>query len=120
MGIVAIVFSFVTIIVLAAMVSDHKEKRMKIEATLRLEELRRGYAPGTYSRSFSSHSAYKAMKRENKKWEKERKRNGSIFEEPRDLSDEEERLVIERGIKDLEERIKNLDTIMKEKESRDK
>lgn len=109
MGVVAIVFSFVTVIVIAGLIADHKEKKLKIEAALRSEELKHGYAPGTYSRSFSSKSAYKAMKRENRRWEKEFKKNGPMKPEL------DEREILQKGINDLEERIKNLDTILREK-----
>lgn len=108
-AIVAIIFSFVTVIVIAAIIADTKEKKMKLEAAIRMEEIRKGYAPGTYSRSFSSKSAYKAMR-------KEAKKQKTAFRDPDDrYSEKEERENLEKGIKDLEERIRNLDTIMKEK-----
>lgn len=115
MGVVAIVFAFVTVIVIANLIADHKEKKMKIEAALRAEELNHGYAPGTYSRSFSSKSAYRAMKKENKRWERDFKKSGKTYSESFGETGESERDILERGIKDLEERMKNLDTILNEK-----
>lgn len=116
MGVIAIIFGFVTVIVLAGIIAEYKEKKLKIEAAIRTAELKHGYAPGTYSRSFSSKSAYKAMRRENKRWEKEMKKNGHLYADGDKMAEEDERAVLERGIQDLEERIRNLDTIMKEKQ----
>lgn len=109
MEIIAIVFSFIVAIVIIDNIFDERKKKMKIEAALREAEMERGYDPGTYSRSFSSRKAYKEFTKEMKK----RKKNG----EP-DFplkNDREERAALEKGIRDLEKRIENIDLIMKEK-----
>ena len=72
MEIIAIVFAFIVVIVIIDNIFDERKKKMKIEAALREAEMERGYAPGTYSRSFSSRKAYKEftkeMKKRKKKW----------------------------------------------------
>ena len=105
----ALVFSFIIAIIIVGNIFDERKKKMKIEAVLRKAEIEKGYAPGTYSRSFSSRKAYKEFTKEMKK----RKKNG----EP-DFplkNDREERAALEKGIRDLEKRIENIDLIMKEK-----
>ena len=114
MMIIALVFLIpaIVIIAVAGMSYYNKIQRMKIEAALREEEMRRGYMPGTYSRSFSTKQAYKEMRKENKR------ANKHVFsKEPQDEDNPEEmdREELERAISDLEKRINNLDTIMKER-----
>lgn len=92
-------------------VHDHKEEKMKIEAVLRMEEMKKGYAPGTYSASFSSRKARKAMNKEVKRM----KKGGAYdFRSQEDL----ERENLEKGIRDLEERMRNLDEILKERKAK--
>ena len=50
----ALVFSFIIAIIIVGNIFDERKKKMKIEAVLRKAEIEKGYAPGTYSRSFSS------------------------------------------------------------------
>ena len=111
----SIILSFVLIIVLANIIAGHKAEKMKIEAAIRVEELKNGYAPGTYSRSFASKSAYNAMKKDNKKWARDFKKNKNVYSAINETHELNERETLEQGIRDLEERIKNLDTILKEK-----
>ena len=111
----SIILSFVLIIVLANIIAEHKTRKMKIEAAIRVEELRRGYAPGTYSRSFASKSAYKAMKKDNQRWARDCKKDKNIYSSINEVHESNEREALEQGIRDLEDRIKNLDTILKEK-----
>ncbi len=98
-GIVAVVFTFVTIVSIAGIISETKLKKMKIEAALRKAEMEHGYAPGTYSRSFYS------------KKDKDFEADLNEWEKKREISREE----LEKGIRDLEKRIENIDLIMKEK-----
>ena len=100
-GLVAIVFIFGIPII--AIITDHaaKMKRMKIEAALREEEMEKGYAPGTYSRVFTSGKAMKDFEKKARKDEA--------------AAEKVERANLEKGIRDLEERIANLDLIMNEK-----
>ena len=109
MEIIAIVFAFIVVIVIIDNIFDERKKKMKIEAALREAEMERGYAPGTYSRSFSSRKAYKEFTKEMKR----RKRKGEDYSAY--LNEEEERKALEKGIRDLEKRIENIDLIMKEK-----
>ncbi len=90
-------------------VYTYKMNKLKIEASLRMSELERGYQPGTYSKSFSSRRSRKEFKREFKRMAKE----GFSFKDPA----EAEREDLERGIKDLEERMRNLDEILRERKS---
>lgn len=102
--IVGIVFSFLTICTFFDYSS--KKDRQKIEAALRMEEMRRGYAPGTYS--------YKFNKRNKHKYNKDSSNNFKT-----DFVDDElnnrskERVNLKNGIDDLMTRINNLETIMK-------
>lgn len=112
--ILAIIFPFIVVIVIADNIHEEKIKKMKIEAALREAEMEKGYAPGTYSRSFSSKAAYKEFERQAKKDRRNRKRNPEAFEE-RPFSEKEEREALEKGIKNLQERIDNIETIMKDK-----
>lgn len=111
-GIVAVIAG--SIIAIIAMIQNYNEKKMKIEAALREEEIKHGYMPGTYSRSFSSKKAYKEMKKYNKKHSKD-----PSFEDFRmpGASERMEKEDLEKAISDLEARIANLDTIMKEKKN---
>lgn len=109
MGVIAIVFFFVTIIIVISNIHDERMKKMKIEAALREAEMDRGYAPGTYSRTFSSRQSYKEFQKEMKRRKKSGD-DGAAFK-----SEREEREELEKGIRDLEKRIENIDLIMKEK-----
>ena len=75
-----------------------KRKKMKIEAMLKEEELKRGYKPGTYSNLDDGKSF-------------------SLDEErgPNHMSKDE----LKRGLNDLDKRLKNLDTILKNRKNED-
>ncbi len=107
---VAIVFGIpgIVAIVVVSLSYYNKIQRMKIEAALRQEEMRRGYMPGTYSRSFSSRKAYEKMMKEHIKTD-----NDNIEADQDEMTRED----LERAISDLEKRINNLDTIMKERKN---
>ncbi len=111
---ITIIAIAITIISLAGIIHSHSEKKMKIEAALREEEMKRGYMPGTYSRSFSSKKAYRELKKQNKRAFKGAKSadDFKIHGEKEENMDREE---LEKAISDLERRINNLDTIMREK-----
>lgn len=88
--ILLIIFGSIVAIISVSQKEKTKRELIKTEAALRQEELERGYKPGTYS-SYSRHddedfgtSSYHMTREE-----------------------------LEKGIRDLEERIKNLDTIRK-------
>ncbi len=112
--ILAIIFPFIIVIVIADNIHEEKIRKMKIEAALREAEMERGYAPGTYSRSFSSKAAYKEFERQAKRDRKNRKRNPGSFEQA-PFNEKEEREALEKGIRNLQERIDNIETIMKDK-----
>ena len=67
MGVVLIVFIFVTIMAISGQYFETKQKKMKIEAALRQQEMENGYAPGTYSRVYTSKSEYRKFEKEQKK-----------------------------------------------------
>lgn len=88
---------------LFGMYYSYKMKKMKTMAALRKMEMDKGYEPGTYS----------YIDKKDKK-----KRKGK---EDRSFSQQNERIkreAIIKGIEDLEKRIDNIDTILKEKEER--
>ena len=89
-----------------AIITDHMEsmKKMKLEAALRQQEMEKGYAPGTYSASFSAKK--KDKDRAFAEGERKFRENGSAAE----------RADLEKGIRDLEERIANIETIRKSRE----
>lgn len=85
--ILVVIFSFIIIVTFIGEREKTKRTKMKLEAMLREEEMKAGCAPGTYS-SAGSRSPGSETKR---------------------MSREE----LQNGIRDLEERLGNLDTIMK-------
>lgn len=111
-ALVAIIAPLITLIVIFDNIHEEKMRKMKIEAALREAEMQRGYAPGTYSRTFSSKKSYKEFEREMKK----RKKKGQepIFCSP-EHDEASERAALEKGIEDLQKRIENLDVILNDK-----
>jgi hypothetical protein len=102
--IVGIVFSFLTIS--SFLEYSSKKDRQKIEAALRMEEMRRGYAPGTYSYKFSKKNKTKYKAKDFKGFNKD-------FVDEEIDSRSKERANLKNGIDDLMTRINNLETIMK-------
>lgn len=100
--IVGIVFSFLTVCVFLDY--SNKKNKDKIEAALRMEEMRRGYQPGTYSFKFNK----RKMKKTVRNFDQE-----SVINE-RNLERED----LKGGIDDLMTRINNLETIMKAEENK--
>ena len=76
-------------------------KKRKLEAEIRMQELRAGVAPGTYSR---------ISKKDLKKNARKGKANEDLGVHQNTEAEEREELL--RGIADLKERIDNIDTIM--------
>ena len=112
--IVGIVFSFLMI---SAFLDDStKKEKQKIEAALRMEEMKRGYKPGTYSYKFNK------KQKQNKKNKQDETDDSSNFK--KGFVDEEingrnkERANLKKGIDDLMTRINNLETIMKSEEEK--
>jgi len=99
--IVLVVFTFLTIG--AFLESKSKKERAELKARLRMEEMSRGYEPGTYSN-------YHAHKKSAK--------TTTDFKQQKERIEKEE---LEQGIRDLKERVSNLQTILdaKNKENRD-
>jgi hypothetical protein len=101
--IVLVVFTFLSI----GAFLDNKSKKHKadLKAHLRMEEMARGYEPGTYS-DYHAHKHTKSSK------------TTTDFKQQKARIEKEE---LEQGIKDLKERVSNLQTILdaKNKESRD-
>jgi hypothetical protein len=87
------------------------EKR-KIDSVLRQQEINDGVAPGTYSRPYRGKKAYRKAQKE---FEKAQSLNAENAKTERQKSEEEVRAELIRGIKDLQQRIDNIDTIMESK-----
>ena len=111
MGVVLIVFIFVTIMAISGQYFETKQKKMKIEAALRQQEMENGYAPGTYSRVYTSKSEYRKFEKEQKK---SRKRGVDPAMNDR-ASERSEREALEKGIEDLQRRIDDIDLIIRTK-----
>lgn len=109
--IVAIVFSFTAFS--AYLDYNRKKDKEKINAALRMEEMRRGYRPGTYS-TYSS-----------KKDRKKRHHNNDDVFTPEFNSNpnfgnerNKERADLKEGIDDLMTRINNLEVIMESEKNK--
>ena len=111
MGVVLIVFIFVTIMAISGQYFETKQKKMKIEAALRQQEMENGYAPGTYSRVYTSKSEYRKFEKEQKKSRK-RGVDPAMNDRARERS---EREALEKGIEDLQRRIDDIDLIIRTK-----
>lgn len=105
--VVGIVFSF--LIISTFLDSERKKEKEKLEAALRMEEMRRGYAPGTYSYKFDKKNP--SSKKQNRHNKEDFKRS-NIDEEMDNRT--KERANLKKGIDDLMTRLNNLETIMKE------
>ena len=111
MGVVLIVFIFVTIMAISGQYFETKQKKMKIEAALRQQEMENGYAPGTYSRVYTSKSEYRKFEKEQKKSRK-RGVDPAMNDRARERS---EREALEKGIEDIQRRIDDIDLIIRTK-----
>ncbi|MCK9190652.1 MAG: hypothetical protein M0P10_03800 [Sphaerochaetaceae bacterium] len=110
--IVGIVFSF--LIINSFLGDSTKRERQKIEAALRMEEMKRGYKPGTYSSNVGKRKrGHKKHKDEDDQTTFER---GFVDEEIKGHN--KERADLKNGIDDLMTRINNLETIMKSEEDK--
>ncbi len=94
--ILLVIFSFIIILSFIEERGRTRRMRLKLEAMLREEEIRRGYKAGTYSHLGGG-------------------RDGEVKDAGKELSRDE----LERGIKNLEERLANLDTIMKNRKRKE-
>ncbi|MGD1823390.1 MAG: hypothetical protein ACPKM0_11610 [Pleomorphochaeta sp.] len=110
--IVAIVFSFVAFS--SYLDYNRKKERDKINAALRMEEMRKGYKPGTYSNFKSKHSDKKRRKHDYKD-DYDPIFNTNIKEERN-----KERADLKEGIDDLMTRINNLEVIMESENENNK
>lgn len=95
------VFSF--LIICVYLDYSGKKSKQKIEAALRMEEMKRGYKPGTYSYKFNKRN----LKRAAKEFDRDFQDNTKV-----------ERVELKDGIEDLMARINNLETIMKSEEEK--
>lgn len=96
--ILLVIFTFIIIVSTVEEKEKTKRQKMKLMTMLREEEMEKGYNPGTYS-NFSD----------------EDEKAFSAQEKPSHMSREE----LKQGIKDLDERLKNLDTILKNRKNKD-
>ncbi|MFA5699330.1 MAG: hypothetical protein WC954_06320 [Sphaerochaeta sp.] len=102
--ILAVIFIF--IIIISVLDHAHSERKRKIEAALRMREMELGYPPGTYSspkwsKKFSNKNAEDAIK--------------EVYEQF--ASKGSTRVEMEQGIVDLEERLGNLEEILRSRKS---
>jgi hypothetical protein len=102
--ILAVIFTFV--IILNVLENSSKERNRKIEAALRMREMELGYPPGTYSspkwsKKFSNKDAEKSIRETYEQYASK----GST------------RVEMEQGIVDLEERLNNLEEILRSRKS---
>lgn len=118
--IVAIVFSFTAFS--AYLDYNRKREKDKINAALRMEEMRRGYRPGTYS-------SYSPSKKEKKKHRKHYDDDfDPYFDKSSQFKDDDkftternkERADLRAGIDDLMTRINNLEVIMESEKEKGK
>lgn len=105
--IVAIVFSFISFS--AFLDYNRKREKDKINAALRMEEMRRGYRPGTYSSYSSSKKRSKRKHHQDDDWQEDFKPE---FKENFTGERNKERADLKEGIDDLMTRINNLEVIM--------
>lgn len=94
--ILLVIFSFLIICSFIEERGRTRRMKLKLEAMLREEEIRRGYKPGTYSSL-----------------------GGGNGRDVKDGGKEMSREELQRGIKDLEERLGNLDTIIKNRKRKE-
>eukprot|EP01156_Anaeramoeba_ignava_P017686 Anaeramoba_ignava/a89814_60.p5 GENE.a89814_60~~a89814_60.p5 ORF type:complete len:117 (-),score=29.27 a89814_60:1266-1616(-) len=108
--IVAIVFSFIAFS--SYLDYNRKRERDKINAALRMEEMRRGYKPGTYS-DYSVRRSRRNRRKHNKNDDFIPEFNTNIREERK-----KERADLKEGIDDLMTRINNLEVIMEDEKNK--
>lgn len=107
--IVAIVFIFTT--VQAFLDHTRKREKDKIDAALRMEEMKRGYKPGTYSH-YNSKKERKKNKHHNQNDDYENQNFNSYNTQTVKEERSKERADLKEGIDDLMTRINNLEVIM--------
>ena len=101
MAVVIVAIVCGSLIAITAIEKSFQLKKRKIEAEIRMQELRAGVAPGTYSR---------ISKKDLKKSARKDKSEESLGEKQNTEAEEREELL--KGIANLKERIDNIDTIM--------
>ena len=92
------IFSFVIIVTYIGEKEKTKRTRLKLEAMLREKEMEGGYMRGTYSDLGSRDDADRSDPADGKRMS---------------------RSELDRGIKDLEERLRNLDTIIRNRKDKE-
>ena len=109
--IVAIIFSYAAFE--AFLKYNSRKDKEKIDAALRIEEMRRGYPPGTYSSYSSKKDKKKKRRNKDNDFVPEFKEN-SAFSNNRN----KERADLKEGIDDLMTRISNLEVIMESEKNK--
>ncbi len=94
--ILLVIFSFIIIFTFLEERGRTRRMRLKLEAMLREEEIRRGYKSGTYSHLEGGNAT-------------------DVKDAGRQMSRDE----LEKGIRNLEERLANLDTIIKNRKRKE-
>lgn len=94
--ILIVIFSFIIIVTYIEQKEKTKRTKMKLETMLREDEMRKGYAPGSYSHVDSR-----------------------VTDEETRHDSHMSREELNKGIRDLEERMKNLDTIIKSRKDKE-
>lgn len=100
------------VIALTAIDGHFSLEKRKIDAILRQQEINDGVAPGTYSRPYKNKKAYRKAQKEFN--EMKAQMDSSSQKEAK--SEEQIREELIAGIKNLQERIDNIDTIMSSKQ----
>ncbi len=115
--IVAIVFSFLAFS--TYLDYNKKRERDKINAALRMEEMRRGYKPGTYS-EYNARRSKKDYKKRSKHRHYEEDDFVPVFDTNIKEERKKERADLKEGIDDLMTRINNLEVIMESEKEKKK
>ena len=96
--ILIVIFAF--IIIISSMDETFKMRKREMDAALRMREMESGYPPGTYS-------GY------NMKHKKKNRSKDAGFPPMAEPNHESQRELLKRGIEDLQQRLDNIETIMK-------
>lgn len=111
-AILAVVFGGVAVI--SAIDGYFSLERRKIDAALRQQEINDGVPPGTYSRPYKNRKAYRKAQKEFEQMRED------MFQNKNFKNDEEIRSELIKGIKNLQQRIDNIDIIMQNRNEKEK
>jgi hypothetical protein len=107
--ILIVIFAF--IIILSSIDEKFKMQKKKMDAALRMREMESGYPPGTYSGYNPKHKKKKRSKDEDDDFD---------FSSMTGPGKEAQRELLKKGIEDLQQRLDNIETIMKSRKADEK